>query len=47
MPEDEIPDSGEDTAPIDYDVLDRLGHRLAGSERFEDVEYRPESFVFS
>ncbi|RJT07499.1 hypothetical protein [Halococcus sp. IIIV-5B] len=35
-------DSGEDTAPIDYDVLDRLGHRLAGSERFEDVEYRPD-----
>ena len=35
-------DSDGDTAPIDYDILDRLGHRLAGSERFEDVEYWPE-----
>ena len=35
-------DSGRDTAPIDYDVLDRLGDRLSGSKRFESVEYRPD-----
>ena len=29
------------TAPIDYDVLDRLGRRLSGSERFDRVEFRP------
>jgi hypothetical protein len=33
--------ASENTAPIDYDVLDRLGQRLAGSERFDRVEYRP------
>jgi hypothetical protein len=32
---------GGNTAPIDYDILDRLGQRLAGSDRFERVEYRP------
>lgn len=42
MPDGGDPDSGEDTAPIDSDVLDRLGHRLAGSERFENVDFRPE-----
>jgi len=42
MPDDGDSDSSEDTAPVDYNVLDRLGHRLAGSERFEDVDYRPE-----
>lgn len=35
-------DADRDAAPIDYDILDRLGHRLAGSERFEHIEYRPE-----
>jgi len=42
MPDDGDSDSSEDTAPVDYNVLDRLGHRLAGSERFEDVDYQPE-----
>lgn len=42
MPDGGEFDLGEDTAPIDYDILDRLGQRLAGSERFESVEYRPD-----
>lgn len=29
------------TAPVDFDVLDRIGQRLASSPRFDDVEFRP------
>lgn len=33
---------GEETVGIDYDVLDRIGTRLAGSERFSEVAIRPQ-----
>lgn len=42
MSDDGDRESSEETAPVDYDILDRLGRRLAGSERFEAVDYRPE-----
>lgn len=29
------------SGPIDYDVLNRIGQRLAGSQRFSSVEFRP------
>lgn len=35
-------DSGRDAAPIDYDVLDRIGERLASSARFETIDLQPE-----
>jgi hypothetical protein len=38
MPDDE---SHSSTAPLDFDILDRLGHRLEGSARFSDVVFRP------
>ena len=45
MPEDEDSErdagTGSNTAPIDYDILERLGRRLDGSNRFRSVEYRP------
>ena len=37
-----MPEKGRtDTGPIDSDVLERIGRRLRGSERFTSVEYRP------
>lgn len=38
----DAPDDGKEaTAPVDYDVLDRIGGRLAAGEQFEDVTFRP------
>jgi hypothetical protein len=37
MPEDD----SDNIEGIDYDVLERIGQRLGGSERFSSVEYRP------
>ena len=42
MPDDGDHESSEETAPVDYDILDRIGRRLAGSERFEAVDSLPE-----
>lgn len=38
MSEDGQPDAG----PIDYDVLERIGRWLRASQRFSEVQYRPE-----
>jgi hypothetical protein len=32
----------QDSAPVDFDVLDDMRKYLARSERFDDVEFRPE-----
>ena len=34
--------SSRDSAPVDFDVLDDMRKYLARSNRFEDVEWRPE-----
>jgi hypothetical protein len=39
MSEDEEPVAG----PLDVDILDRIGQRLAGSDRFSTVAVQPES----
>jgi hypothetical protein len=39
MSEDEEPVAG----PLDVDILDRIGQRLAGSDRFSTVTVQPES----
>lgn len=36
------PNSGGDVAPTDYDVLERIGERLATDARFDAVELGPE-----
>jgi hypothetical protein len=36
-----MPEDGSAVGPIDHDILDRIGRRLAASDRFETVEYRP------
>jgi hypothetical protein len=42
MSEDDDPDAPEeDIVEVDYDVLDRIGTRLDGSERFAEVSIRP------
>jgi hypothetical protein len=33
---------GSESAPVDFEVLDRVYTRLRGDERFEDVNLRPE-----
>lgn len=46
MPEDESngPEGASESsrsAPVDYDIVDRIGHRLEASDRFEAVDFRP------
>jgi hypothetical protein len=38
-----VPDGGDDPlgAPIDFDRLDRIRERLAGDDRFEQIDWRP------
>jgi hypothetical protein len=36
-----MPEGGTAVGPVDHDLLDRIGRRLAASDRFGTVEYRP------
>lgn len=40
--DDTSSESDQRTAPIDYDILDRIGQRLNGNTRIECMEFRPE-----
>lgn len=40
-------DDGKGSGPLDIDILDRIGQRLAGSTRFSNVSVQPESAPMS